>query len=81
MFAEGTMESRNKRQKFVNLAEKRTSNALHAIRIIGNLANKSNYEFSDADIRRITKTLEQEVKDLRTRFETSGTKSRPEFKL
>jgi len=81
MSAEGTMESRNKRQKFVNLAEKRTSNALHAIRIIGNLANKSNYEFSDADIRRITKTLEQEVKDLRTRFETSGTKSRPEFKL
>ena len=75
------MEPRNKRQKFVNLAEKRTSNALHAIRIIGNLANKSNYEFSDADIRRITKTLEQEVKDLRTRFETSGTKSRPEFKL
>lgn len=75
------MESRDKRQKFINLAEKRTSNALHAIRIIGNLANKSNYEFSDADIRRITKTLEQEVKDLRTRFETSGTKSRPEFKL
>lgn len=75
------MESRDKRQKFVNLAEKRTSNALQAIRIIGNLANKSNYEYSDADIRRITKTLEQEVKDLRTRFETSGTKSRPEFKL
>lgn len=75
------METRNKRQKFVNLAEKRTSNALHAIRVIGNLANKSNYEYTDADIKRITKTLEQEVKDLKTRFENSGAKSRPEFKL
>jgi hypothetical protein len=75
------MDARNKRHKFVQIAEKRTSNALQAIRIIGNLSNKSNYEYTETDIRRITKALEQEIKDLRTRFETSGAKSRPEFKL
>jgi hypothetical protein len=75
------MDARNKRHKFVQIAEKRTSNALQAIRIIGNLSNKSNYEYTETDIKRITKALEQEIKDLRTRFETSGAKSRPEFKL
>ena len=75
------MPKRDKRQKFVELAEARTAKAMQSIRLIGNLANKSNYEFSDSDIQRICKALEQEIKDVRSRFQSSGGRSRPEFKL
>lgn len=75
------MDSRDKRKKFVTLAEARTSRAMQAIRLIGNLANKSNYEYADADIQRIVRALDQEIRDLKTRFQSSGTRSRPEFKL
>lgn len=75
------MEHRDKRQKFVSLAEARTAKAMQSIRLIGNLANKSNYEFTDVDVQRITRVLEQEIKDLRARFQSSGTRARPEFKL
>src|ERR1035441_2944839 len=36
-----------KRQKFVELAESRTVNAIKAIRIIGKLGNKNAYQFDD----------------------------------
>ena len=75
------MENRDKRKKFVELAEARTSKAMQSIRLIGNLANRSNYEYSDDDIGRIARALEQEIKDLKTRFQSSGTRARPDFRL
>jgi hypothetical protein len=74
-------ELRDKRAKFVDLAEARTSRAMHTIRLIGNLASRSNYEYSDADVQKIVRALEIEVRDLRSRFQSSDSRSRPEFKL
>ena len=74
-------EQRDKRAKFVGLAEARTSRAMHTIRLIGNLASRSNYEYSDADVQKIVRALEIEVRDLRSRFQSSDSRSRPEFKL
>lgn len=75
------MEIRDKRKRFVALAEVRTAKAMQSIRLISNLANKTNYEFTDLDVQRITKALEQEIKDMKARFQSSGTRSRPDFKL
>lgn len=75
------METRDRRKKFVALAEARTARAMHSIRLIGNLANRSNYEFTDTDVQRIAKALEHEIRDLKIRFQTSNTRSRPNFKL
>ena len=36
--------SKDRREKFVRLAESRTAKAMKAIRVIGNLGNKSQYE-------------------------------------
>jgi hypothetical protein len=74
-------EHRDKRAKFVDLAEARTSKAMHTIRLIGNLASRSNYEYSEADVQKIVRALELEVRDLRSRFQSSDSRSRPEFKL
>ena len=53
----------HKREKFVSLAESRVSKAMHAIRLVGNLANRSNYEFSDEDVRKILAALQAEITD------------------
>ena len=44
---------RDKRKKFVELAESRVNRAIKDIRLIGNLSNRSAYEYSEEDIRRI----------------------------
>ena len=46
---------RNKRQKFIELAESRVNRAIKDIRLIGNLANKNSYEYSEDDARKIVR--------------------------
>lgn len=66
----------NRHDKFVRLAEIRTQKALDAIRLIGNLSNRGTYEFSDAEIRKIFKALEEEMKVARERFsQASGSRT------
>lgn len=71
---------RDRRQKFVELAEKRTNRAINDIRLVGNLANRSNYEYSDVDSKAILRAIEEELKALRAKFEQSG-RGEKEFKL
>jgi ribosomal protein L7/L12 len=70
-----------KRQKFVELAEKRTINAIKAIRVIGKLGNKNAYQFDDNDVKEIVRALNKELDALRARMSTTGGKESVEFKL
>lgn len=70
-----------KRENFVRLAEARVSRAMQAIRLIGNLTNRSAYEYSDEDVRKIVKALNSEIEAIQARFRSSDSKARPEFKL
>jgi uncharacterized protein YceH (UPF0502 family) len=72
---------KQRRERFIRLAEARVSKAMKAIRVVGNLSNRSNYEYSDADVRRIVKALQSELSALEARFQQSDKKSQPEFKL
>jgi uncharacterized protein YutE (UPF0331/DUF86 family) len=62
------------------LAEGRTQIALDAIRKLGNLSNRRAYDYTDADIRKISKALKEAITDLERRF---GSSSEPQdtFKL
>lgn len=75
------MERENDRDKFVELAEKRVSRAIKDIRLIGNLSNKSNYSYTDEDVRKIIRALDAEVKKLKQRFESHGAQDEVVFKL
>jgi hypothetical protein len=70
-----------KREKFVQLAESRTVNAIKAIRVIGKLGNKSAYEFGDADVKKIVGALNREIEALKARMTSSGGKETVDFKL
>jgi hypothetical protein len=72
---------KDKRAKFVELAESRTINAIRAIRVIGKLGNKSAYEFTDADVKKIVNALSKEIEALRVRMTSKNGKGEVEFKL
>jgi hypothetical protein len=75
------MSAETRREKFVELAEKRVSRAIKDIRLIGNLSNKGNYSYTEADVRKIMRALGDELKGLKARFETGGGESVAAFKL
>lgn len=56
------------RDRFVHLAEARTTKAIKMIRLIGNLSNTSNYSYSEKDIAMIFGAIDEEVKAARRRF-------------
>ena len=47
--------TRPKREKFIELANKRVNKAINAVRLVGNLSNKSNYDYTSDDIKKIFK--------------------------
>lgn len=61
------MES--KHDKFVRLAEKRTNNAIKQLELIGNLANKRNYDYSEEEVNEIFKALNNAMKASKQKFE------------
>lgn len=68
------MVRENDREKFVKLAEARVNKALKAIQLIGNLSNRSNYDYTDADISKIFKALSDELTECKRRFDQSRKK-------
>lgn len=73
--------SRDKRAKFIELAQNRVNKAISSIRLIGNLANRANYEFDEEDARKIVKALQKELDALKGKFGDTGGSSSAEFRL
>jgi hypothetical protein len=71
----------NKREKFIALAERRTVNAIRAIRVIGKLGNPFAYEYNDQDVKKIVAALSKEIEDLRLKMARKDAKATVEFKL
>jgi len=70
-----------KSKNFKRLAEKRVTRVLEDLRILGNLSNKSLYNYSDVDIRRIFTAIDDAVKDAKASFRPGQRKKGKEFKL
>lgn len=70
-----------KREKFVELAQKRTINAIKMIRVIGKLGNRSAYDYTDTDVTKIVRALNDEIEALKTRMKSSGRPDVIDFKL
>ena len=72
---------RNKRQKFIELAEARVNRAIKDLRLIGNLANKSSYEYGEEDARKIFRALQKEMDSAKSRFLGDAGGKDVDFKL
>jgi hypothetical protein len=73
--------ARNKRLKFVELADKRVNRAIKDLRLIGNLSSRAAYEYSDRDVKAIVRALQKEVDAIRSRFGGPGEAGVNEFRL
>ena len=61
----------SKREKFVRIAEARTNKIIDMIRLLGNCSNKSNYDYTDADIQKIFLAIDNELKTTKLKFSVS----------
>lgn len=72
---------RDKREKFVELAEARVTRTIKDIRLIGNLSNKNSYTYAGKDIKLIFRALQKEIDAAKARFGGDDAASSDAFKL
>ena len=68
-----------KREKFVRLAEARTNKIIESIRLLGNCSNRSNYSYSEEDVKKIFSAIESELKIAKQRYNTKSKNSKFEL--
>ena len=56
-------------ERFKALAEMRTTRALKSIQTIGNLSNKTNYQYKAQDVKKIMRTLKAAIADTEKKFD------------
>lgn len=75
------MMAETKRERFVRLAEARTNKILDMMKLLGNCASKTNYEYSEEDVRKIFGAIERETKNAKAKFNGSDTQKEDRFTL
>lgn len=60
--------NRDPRERFVSLANSRVTTTIHQIRLVANLSNKKNYEYSVDDATKIIRALQRELDELKAKF-------------
>ena len=74
------MTEKDKRDKFVELANKRTKKALHSIKLLSNLSNKRYYSYDKTQVNKILNALKDELRKLEQTFNDKNN-SIDDFKL
>jgi hypothetical protein len=69
------------RERFVDLAQKRVNKTVNDIRLIGNLSNKTNYAYTDEDVKKIYSALKSALDDMKAKFEIKSSEEKESFKL
>lgn len=60
--------TRDPRERFVSLANSRVTAAIRQIRLVGNLANKKNYQYDADEAAKIVRALQRELDELKSKF-------------
>lgn len=63
-----------KRERFIRIAETRTNKIITLMQLLGNCANKNNYDYTEKDVQLIINTLEEELALLKNKFKETPTK-------
>lgn len=57
-----------RRERFKRLAEYRTNEVLKRLKVLGNCANRSAYDYSEEEIRKIFSEIEGTVRETKSKF-------------
>ncbi len=69
----------DKAARFERLAERRVSETLKKLKLVGNLSNKHNYSYSEDHIKQIFEAIEVAVRQARAKFRDGSTSSEHQF--
>jgi len=69
-----------KKDRFKRLAEPRVTNVLKTLRILGNLSNSSNYQYSNEEVVKIFKVIREQLDLVEKKFDAGVQKEKKEFK-
>ncbi len=69
-------QGENKRSAFKRLATNRLNYTLKGIRLLGNLSNRNNYDYTEKDIKIIFGALEEELRLNKARFALTQNRKR-----
>ena len=70
-----------KKENFKRLAEARTEKVLAMIDLIGNLSNKSFYEYTDDEVEKIFKAISKALEENKNKFKTNRENKKRRFTL
>ena len=65
---------KTRRERFLEVAQRRTKALLRDLRLLGNCGNRSAYEYTDAEVEKIFSAIQQELDLARSRFRTAEKK-------
>jgi len=66
------LQLEDKSMKFERLAERRVNEVIKKIRLVGNLANRRNYAYSDEHAKQILDVLEAELRTLKSQYRSDS---------
>ena len=72
---------RDKRAKFLELANKRVNRAIKDLALIANLANRKNYEYTEEEAKKVMRALQAGVDHVKHNFTIGIQSSKNEFKI
>ena len=71
--------AKSKRERFTEVAGNRTNRIINDIRLLGNCSNKNNYEYSEADIRKMFAAIEESLRITKARYYKTSAKEKFTF--
>ncbi|MBX9120896.1 MULTISPECIES: hypothetical protein [Enterococcus] len=71
----------NKSEKFIRLAEKRANDIINKLRLIGNLSNRRNYDYSEKEVKELFSAIEKEIATTKNLFYSELNKEDSKFKF
>ncbi|MFA7302475.1 MAG: hypothetical protein WC030_01885 [Candidatus Paceibacterota bacterium] len=62
------MKQEEKRARFKRLGTQRTNTVLQKIKVLGNCANRSAYEYTEEEVNKIFSEIERRVREAKAKF-------------
>ncbi len=64
-----SMSNETKNDRFKRLAKQRGDRVLKDIRLLGNLSNRNNYEYTEQDVKKLFSILDDELRTAKSKFD------------
>lgn len=66
--------SETKRDRFKRLASNRTNAVLEKLDVLGNCANRSNYEYTEEEVKQMILAIERKLNEVKVAFSQASSK-------